>query len=391
MTDVWARVTSERCSLGKQRRLSLRVFGAGNFGVDNFGAGNFRAGYDNKADFMTKPLVLLTGASGFIAKHIAAEVLKRGYPIRCTVRSLSKSDDIRRAVSKAGADPGRLLFVEADLMSDAGWDQAAHGCTYVIHTASPFPIEQPSDPGEVIRPAREGTMRVLSAAAKAGVKRVVLTSSSVAVFYSGKAADHVYTEADMTDDTRPELTPYIRSKTIAEKAAWEFVKKTPGAPELAVINPGFVQGPALDADLSTSHELYRIMARGTYPAAPRIRFPVCDVRDVAVAHAEALTHPRAAGERFIIARGDTGLFELGQALARECPDLKSKVPKFQLPDMAVRALAVADKRMRTILPELGLHKSYSAAKVQDVLGLTLRDADTAIRDAIRSMRELGLI
>ncbi len=340
---------------------------------------------------MTKPLVLLTGASGFIAKHIAAEVLKRGFPIRCSMRALTKADDVRRAVTKAGADAGGMSFIEADLLSDAGWDDAAGGCTYVLHTASPFPIQQPEDPEDVISPARDGTLRVLNAAAKAGVKRVVLTSSTVAVFYSGMGPDHVYTEDDFTDESRPELTPYIKSKTIAEKAAWSFVKTTHGAPELAVIAPGFVQGPALDADLSTSHELYRLMARGIYPAAPRIRFPVCDVRDVAAAHVECLFNPSASGERFIVARDDTGLFELGQALARECPDLKSKVPKFQLPDMAVRALAVADKRMRTILPELGQHKRYSNAKVQDVLRLSLRDGETAIRDAIRSMRDLGLI
>ena len=307
------------------------------------------------------------------------------------MRSLTKAGGVRRAVTKAGADAAGLTFVEADLLSDAGWDEATNSCMYVIHTASPFPIQQPEDPDDVIRPARDGTLRALNAATKAGVKRFVLTSSTVAVFYSGKGADHIYTEADMTDETRPELTPYIKSKTIAEKAAWNFIKTTPGAPELAVIAPGFVQGPALDADISTSHELYHLIARGIYPAAPRIRFPVCDVRDVAAAHVECLFNPRAASERFIVARGDTGLFELGQALARECPDLKSKVPKFQLPDMAVRALAVADKRMRTILPELGKHKHYSSAKVQDVLGLTLRDGETAIREAIRSMRDLGLI
>ncbi len=340
---------------------------------------------------MTKPLVLLTGASGFIAKHIAIEALQRGYALRCTVRSLSKAEDVRRAVTQAGADASGLSFVEADLLSDAGWNEAANGCEFVLHTASPFPIQQPSNPDDVIRPARDGTVRVLDAALKAGVRRVVLTSSTVAVFYSGEGSDHVYTELDFSDETRIELTPYIKSKTIAEKTAWAFVKSKPNAPELAVINPGFVQGPALDADLSTSHELYRLMARGIYPAAPRIRFPVCDVRDVAAAHVEALSNPRAAGERFIVARDDTGLFELGQALARECPDLKSKVPKFQLPDRAVRALALVDKRMRTILPELGLHKRYSNAKVQAVLGLKLRDGETAIRDAIRSLRALGLI
>jgi len=152
-----------------------------------------------------------------------------------------------------------------------------------------------------------------------------------------------------------------------------------------------VQGPALDDDLSTSLELYRLMARGIYPAAPRIRFPVCDVRDVAAAHAISLAHPQAAGERFIVARDDTGLFALGQALAAECPDLKSKTPKFQLPDTAVRAMAVFDKRLRTILPELGRVKAVTSEKVTSRLGLALRPGEEAIRDAIRSLRAQGLV
>ena len=220
----------------------------------------------------------------------------------------------------------------------------------------------------------------------------MLTSSTVAVMYPPDyTREHVFSEADFTDEDTRGLTPYIRSKTIAEKAAWDFVKSAPGAPELVAINPGFVQGPALDADLSTSHELYRLMARGIYPAAPRIRFPVCDVRDVAAAHAQALAVPEAAGNRFIIANGETGLFALGQALAAECPDLKKKVPKFQLPDTAVRTLAVFDKRLRTVLPELGREKKCTSEKAQRILGLKLREGEDAIRDAIRSLRAQGLI
>ena len=336
--------------------------------------------------------IVVTGATGLIAKHSIAELLKRGHAVRGTLRRMDKADDVRRAVVRAGADPAQLTFVVADLLSDAGWDDAMSGAELLLHTASPFPMQQPDDPEEVIRPAREGTLRVLQAATRAGVKRAAITSSTVAILYgSGLPKDHVYSEANFTDETRPELTPYIRSKTLAEKAAWDFVKSTPGSPQLTAINPGFVHGPALDADLSTSHELFRLMARGVYPAAPRIRFPVADVRDVAKAHAEALFNPHAIGERFLIADGLLGLYDLGVAMARELPDLKSKAPKFELPDFAVRALAIADKRLRTVLPELGVIKRYSNDKAKSVLGLSLAPADTAVRDSILSLRELRLI
>ncbi len=340
----------------------------------------------------SNPPVVVTGATGLIAKHIIGELVRRGHSVRATLRRMNKADDVRRAVTRLGCDPAGVTFVIAGLLADAGWDEAVAGSAVVVHTASPFPIQQPNNPDDVIRPARDGTLRVLNAAARAGVKRVVLTSSSVAIFYgSGLPAGHIYSESDFTDETRADLTPYIKSKTIAEKAAWQFVKSTSGAPELAVINPCFVQGPALDADLSTSHELYRLMARGVYPAVPRIRFPVVDVRDVAAAHVEAAFRPDAAGQRYLIGEGQLGLYDLGRVMARELPDLKSKAPKFQLPDVAVRALALVDKRMRTILPELGEMKDYTNARAKAELGLTLRSADEAATAAVRSLRDLRLI
>jgi nucleoside-diphosphate-sugar epimerase len=336
--------------------------------------------------------IVVTGASGFIAKHVVGELLKRGHFVRGTLRSMDKAESVRKAMERLGCDQGRLSFIGADLDNDADWDEAVEGATTVVHMASPFPIAQPDDPDDVIRPARDGTLRVLKAATRAHVKRVVLTSSSVAIFYgSGLPVGHVYSEDDFTDETRPDLTPYIKSKTMAEKAAWNFTKSTSGAPELTVINPAFVQGPALDDDLSTSHELYRLMARGLYPAVPRIRFPVVDVRDVAAAHVEAAIRPDAAGKRYLLGEGQLRLFELGRVLAHELPDLRSKAPKFELPDVAVRALAIFDKRLRTVLPELGEEKDYTNARVKADLGLTLRSADEAATAAVRSLRDLRLI
>jgi len=336
--------------------------------------------------------VVVTGASGFIAKYVIAELLARGYPVRGTLRDLAKADAVRASVARAGADPARLTFHGADLMRDDGWDGVMDEARAVIHTASPFPVQQPDNAEDVIGPAREGTLRVLVAAQRTGIARVVLTSSTVAVMYATTyTPGYVFTEADFTDDTRDGLTPYIQSKTLAEKAAWNFVKSKAGAPELAVINPAFVQGPALDGDLSTSHELMRLMAEGRYPASPKIIFPVCDVRDVATAHVEAMIRTEAAGQRFIIAEGETRLFDIGQRMVAECPDLKNKAPRFELPDAAVRALAVVDKRLRTILPELGSHRVCSNQKARDVLGLSMRGPDEAIRAAAQSLRELKLI
>lgn len=350
------------------------------------------AQHSDRNAMKSKPTIVVTGATGLIAKHIAGELLRRGEHVRGTVRSMDRADDVRSAVTRLGADAASLSFAAADLLSDAGWDEAVAGSDIVVHTASPFPIAQPDDPDDVIRPARDGTLRVLKAATRAGVKRVVLTSSTVAVLYGrGLPQDHVYSEADFTDETRADLTPYIKSKAIAEKRAWDFVKSNPTGPALAVICPGFVQGPAVDADLSTSHELYRVMARGLYPAAPRIRFPVADVRDVAAAHAEAALRPDAAGNRYLVCNGELSLFELGKVMAREVPDLRSKVPKFELPDIAVRSLAHFDKRMKTILPELGQRKLYTNAKARAELGLSFRAADDAAVAAVRSLRELRLI
>lgn len=338
------------------------------------------------------PQIVVTGASGFIAKYTIAEFLRRGHSVRGTLRNLAKADDVCAAVTRLGADPGKLSFVAADLASDAGWDEAIAGVNAVVHTASPFPVTQPDDPDDIIGPARDGTLRVLKAATKASVARVVITSSTVAIFYpSGVSDGHVYSEIDFTDETRADLTPYFKSKTIAEKAAWDFTESTPGAPELVAINPSFVQGPAVDGDLSTSHEVYRIMAKGTYPAAPSISFPVTDVRDVAAAHVEATFRPGASGNRYLIGEGRLSLYELGQITARELPDLGSKVPKFELPDFAVRMLAVFDRRLRTILPELGEKKAYSNAKIKAELGLTLRSAEEAATAAVRSLRDLRLI
>ena len=342
---------------------------------------------------MTAEKVLVTGASGFIAKHCIAELLRRNHPVRATLRNLGRADEVRLSVAHAGADAAGVELVTADLLSDAGWAEAMDGCTYVLHVASPFPITEPKDPDDVIRPAREGALRVLRAASDAGVKRVVLTSSVVAITLPWPEAPlgHVFTEKDWTNPERPDITTYVRSKTLAERAAWDFVKSEAKAPELTVVNPAFVLGPALDPDLSTSHEVLRLMAIGAYPAAPKVGFPISDVRDVAITHARVMTHPQAAGQRFLSANGFLRLYEIGQLLAATLPDLKRKVPKFQMHDFSVRVIALFDKRLRAVLADLGHPRHISNAQAHAVLEQSFRSPQEAVKAAASSLRALHVI
>jgi nucleoside-diphosphate-sugar epimerase len=340
---------------------------------------------------MTK--VLVTGASGFIAKHCVAELLRRGFTVRGTLRNLGRAEEVRASIGRAGADASAVELVAADLLSEAGWEEAMQGCTYVQHVASPFPLQEPRNPDDVIRPAREGAVRVIRAAGRAGIKRVVMTSSVVAIDLPWPEAPlgHVFTETDWTNPERADITTYVKSKTLAERAAWDFVKSERTAPELTVVNPAFVLGPALDADLSTSQEVLRLMGIGAYPAAPKIGFPISDVRDVATTHALAMENPKAAGERFLSANGFLRLIEVGRLMVEELPDLKRKAPKFEMHDFAVRALSYVDRRLKAVLTDLGHPRPVSSAKAHAVLGQSFRSAQEAVRSAAASLRELHVI
>jgi len=343
---------------------------------------------------MAATKVLVTGASGFIAKHVIAELIRQGYEVQATLRSRAREEETRRAIGNAGATASAVTFFEADLLADGGWDEAVAGCAYVLHVASPFPLKHPKDPEEeVIRPAREGTVRVLKAATKAGVKRVVLTSSVVAITlpWPEAAAGHVFDETDWSNPERPDVTPYVVSKTLAERAAWDFIGATPGAPELSVVNPAFVLGPAPDADLSTSLNVIRMIGQGAYPATPKIAFPISDVRDVAVTHVLAMTNPEAAGQRFLTANGFLRLIEVAGLVKEALPDLAGKVPRGELPDIAVRALAVVDSRLKGVLADLGFPRPVTNARAHRVLGQTFRSPKEAVTSAAASLRALEII
>lgn len=340
---------------------------------------------------MPGDLVLVTGGTGFVAAHCIVRLLEQGFRVRTTVRSLARADEVRRLVRAGGADASSVLFAQLDLLHDDGWDEAAHGARYVLHVASPFPVRQPKDADELIVPAREGALRALRAARAAGVRRVVLTSSFAAVGYSSHP-DRPYTEADWTDPDDTSLSPYIRSKAAAERAAWDFIDREGEGLELAAVNPVAVFGPALGPDLSSSVELLRVLLDGGVPALPRAAVNAVDVRDVADLHVRAMTHPDAAGERFLAVAGDPVLVpDLARFLREQLGDVARRVPRRTLPDWVVRLAARFDPQLRAVVADLGHFPVTSHEKASRVLGWTPRSNDEAILAAAESLVQLGLV
>jgi dihydroflavonol-4-reductase len=337
--------------------------------------------------------VLVTGGSGFVGSHVILQLLAAGHEVRTTVRNLSREAEVRATLAAAGADAGnRLSFFAADLEKDLGWAEAAAGCDYVHHVASPFPPAQPKDEQELIRPAREGTVRVLRAARDAGVKRIVVTSSFAAVGYGQGQRDTPYTEADWTDPDGPAVQPYMKSKTLAERAAWDFIAREGNGMELAVVNPVGIFGPALNGDLSTSIFLVKTMIEGKMPGTPRLYLGVVDVRDVADLHLRAMTDPAAAGERFLAVAGEAMSFhQMAMVLRERLGPAAAKVPKRELPDWLIRLLAIVNPLAREAVPRLGIKASASNEKARRVLGWTPRSREDAIVASGESVIAPGLI
>ena len=255
---------------------------------------------------MSGELVLVTGGSGFIGAHCILQILNAGYRVRTTIRSLTREPEVRAMLAAGGAKTGAALsFAAADLMADAGWPESVGGCDFVLHVASPFPAGAPRHEDELIIPAREGALRVLRAARDAGVRRVVLTSSFAAIGYGQKITDQPFSEENWTDPDGGHVTAYVKSKTLAERAAWDFIAREGGALELSVVNPVGVLGPVLGPDLSTSIQLVKRLLDGSIQGCPRLSFGIVDARDVADLHLRAMTNPAAKGERFLAAAGGT--------------------------------------------------------------------------------------
>ncbi|GAA4669090.1 aldehyde reductase [Amycolatopsis dongchuanensis] len=327
-----------------------------------------------------KEPVLVTGGSGYLGAHVVARLLRDGYAVRTTVRSPERAAEVREAV----AEDGDLEFVAAELGSDEGWAEAVAGCAYVLHVASPFPAVPPERDEDVIVPARDGALRVLRAARDAGVRRVVLTSSFAAVGY-GRKAGNTYDETDWTDPAA-DNSAYIRSKAIAERAAWDFARE--GGPELTVINPTGIFGPLLVPRVSASPGHVKAMLDGDLPVAPPYWFGVVDVRDVADLHVRAMTEPAAAGERFL-ASGERAVsfLEIARVLARRLGERAARVPTRELTLEEVRA----NPALKDVELQYGRVPVISTAKARKVFGWQPRDVETTIVDTAESLARWGLL
>ena len=323
--------------------------------------------------------VLVTGGTGFLGAHCILQLLRDGHEVRTTVRDLDRERQARSVLKPHGVEPDApLSFVAADLLSDVGWANAAEGCDRVLHVASPFPAKQPDNEDEVIVPARDGTLRVLRAARDAGVKRIVLTSSFAAVGYGRVHPGRAYDETDWTEEDAPNA-PYIRSKVIAERAAWDFIDREKGELELSVINPTGIFGPTLSANYSASVGLVKAIIEGELPGPPDMAFGVVDVRDVADLHMKAMTRPEAIGERFLAVSGPAmSLREVARTLQEQ---LGWPSDRF--------AASLLNAEQTSSTP--AIRRDASSAKARRLLSWTPRSADEAIVASAESLLRLALV
>lgn len=335
--------------------------------------------------------ILVTGATGYIAKHIVAGLLNRGHSVVGSARSVERDAEMRSALEPALDEKSALERFQTkalDLTSDVGWADAMSGVDAVIHTASPFPLASPKDENEVIRPAVDGVRRMMTAASNAGIRRIVLTSSSGAITVkdapgSGAAFD----EDDWTDLNHPAATPYFKSKTLAERAAWDFATDHPEM-ALTVINPCFVVGPPLDASFGTSIRVIERLLKGKDPMLPRFGFPTVDVRDVAEAHIRALDTPEAEGERILVGDRFLWFLDLAQAIEAALPD--RRIVTREAPNFVIRTLALFDREVRTIVPILGRREDVTNSKARRILGLEFRNALAAAGETARWLDKNGI-
>jgi nucleoside-diphosphate-sugar epimerase len=337
--------------------------------------------------------VLVTGGSGFIGSQAILQLLAAGHTVRTTVRSLQRESEVRRMLKQAGADPAdRLRFFAADLTADEGWPEAVAGCDYVLHVASPFPANVPKDENELIIPAREGALRVLRASRDAQVKRVVLTSSFAAIGYGQAPQAAPYNETNWTNPNGEGATPYVKSKTLAERAAWDFIAREGRGLELSVVNPVGVFGPVLGPDYATSILLVQRMMDGALPGCPRLCFGAVDVRDVVDLHLRAMTNPAANGERFLAVAGDfMWMVEIAKILKTHLGEAAKRVPTRELPNWIVRLASLKDPAIKQILPELGKAKNATSEKARSMLSWAPRSNEECVVATAESLMRLGLL
>ena len=341
---------------------------------------------------MTKKRVLITGISGFIAGHTAVAFLNAGYEVRGTVRSLDKIDKTKKTLAKH-ADVLKLEFVEADLWSDDGWDVAVKGCSYVVHMASPFPLNSPKNEDDIIRPAVDGTLRVLKAAIQNGVERFVQTSSTVAVT-AGHSQDRVdaFTEDDWTNLEGAGVTAYVKSKTLAEKAARDFISNSNSEMHFSTVNPSLVLGPMLGAEFGASLEIVQMFLSGKYPATPKIMFPVVDVRDVAKMHLLAIETNAQSGGRYLAVSDTISMNDFSKCLKTGLGDKARKAPTREMPNWLFRFISLFDKSAKDIVSELGRIYTVDNSKTRKTLKMKeFISANDAIVAAGKSLVDNNLV
>ncbi len=340
---------------------------------------------------MAKGVVLVSGASGYIAGFAIKQLLSQGWSVRGTIRSLARADEVRATL----AAPDLQLFA-ADLTSDAGWTEAATGADLMLHLASPIPMAEPKNPDDLIIPARDGALRALKAARDAGVKRVVMTSSTAAICYGAERGnDKIFTEADWSNIDAAESYAYIKSKTIAERAARDFIAREGGALEFCTINPSAVLGPVLGPgpnwDFSASLEVVKKLLDGALPGLPRLGFPIVDVRDLADLHLRAMTAPNMHGERFLGSGEFLWLKDIAEILKYRLGAQARRVPTRGLPDWLLKISARFDPTVRMVTPELGRRRQCDAGHAKAALGWQTRPAAESIVDCAQSLIANGLV
>lgn len=340
-------------------------------------------------------IVVITGVSGFIARHVALAFLREGAGVRGTVRSLDKAEAVRKGLAAheaAAADPARLSFAAADLTSDAGWREMMSGAGAVMHVASPFPMAQPRDRDALTPAARDGALRVINAALDAGVPRVVMTASMVTMMYRpNRPALFPVIESDWTDNAWNALSAYVVSKTEAERAAWNLVKQRGAKDRFTTVHPGLVVGPALDREFGASIEIIRMMMAGAYPAMPPVAYPIVDVRDVADLHVAAAKRPQTGGRRLMAAGGVMSMAEMVGALKKAAPDLAARAPTATLPAFLVRLIAQVDRNLAAVIPDLGARPQPEADYVAALTGISPRPPSEGLAATARSLAKVGAI
>ncbi|MBK1895597.1 SDR family oxidoreductase [Chryseobacterium paridis] len=332
-------------------------------------------------------LVLVTGGTGFVAIHTILQLLQKGYQVRTTLRSLSRKDEILNMLTNAGLSSFENLdFIATDLLQDTNWDDAVKDCDYVLHIASPIFLKVPQHEDEMIRPAVEGTIRVLKAARNAGVKRVVMTSNFGAVGYSHRDPTRLITEKSWTDPNEKGLSAYNKSKILAERAAWDFIKSQGGNLELSVINPTAILGPSFTDKLSSGFGLLKSMLDGSMKQIPNIELAIVDVRDLADLHIRAMESPKANGERFLALSGGTmTLPEITEFLKKEMPEVSQKISNKKVADWVIRFMALFNPKAKAIAPLLGVNRKASNAKAKRILEWKPRTNQEAILATVSSL------